>query len=294
MINQFTSSSTDVITGKSENCEVLIGVPTRAFLTTDDFEFATITAAKTESEWVDGITEESILPIPDILEYTDNSEDDTYWVSPVNSVAKFIREGKTDNRIMCLFEPGLYRRLRGLNGKKMRLFYADGAGNVMGTSPDNTVIKGVSLGTLRVEKWIHSTGDNPTFIPIRFVMDSGIERNDQVAMFNVTWNINSLNGIQPLSLTVVGTPSSTSVVVDIEGTDDGVALEGLTLPAQFSFIKASDGSSQTISTVTESTTVPGRYTLAGTGLVTGSLNIKDVITLAGAYYKGTAVTVTIS
>ena len=166
MINQFGCSTSDVITGKSENCEIQIGVPTRAFLTTDDFEFTTIADAKLESKWVEGIVAGTILPIPDILEYSDNSEEDVYWVSPVNSVAKFIREGKTDNRIMCLFDPCLYRRLRGLNGKKMRLIYVDGSGNVMATSPDNIVIKGVRLGTLRVEKWAHSTGDNPTFMPI--------------------------------------------------------------------------------------------------------------------------------
>ena len=57
---------------------------------------------------------------------------------------------------------------------------------------------------------------------------------------------------------------------------------------------------ETITTVTESTTIPGQYTLAATAFTTlGYLNIYDqtltntVLTLGTYYYQGTAILITI-
>lgn len=291
--NVFECDSNGVITGISPNCEVIIGAPEKIFLTKEGFSFASEADAKNETKWNDAIEAEDILPLPLIEEFTDNSEDDTYYVSPITNIATFIREGKTDFTFMFKFDPCLYKRLRGLNGKRMRLMYADSGNNVIASSPDGVKFQGVVSATLRVQKWISSTGDNLSFIPVRFVVESSTERNDQIAAFNVSWNIKGLNGIQPASLTVVSA-SATSIVVDVAQSCDGVAIEGITTPAEFSLIKASDSSAQTITTVTESGTIPGRYTLAGTGLVTGSVNIAGVLSLAGSFYKGTAATVTIA
>lgn len=293
-INRFTCSSNDLTTGVSPNCDPQIGATEKLIFTNESFEITDVATGQLEATWLAGIEAGTVHPLPLIEEFSNESEEDTYYTSPVTSLQAFIREGKQGFKYMIKFVPGLHARLRtGLNGKRMRLFMVDASNNVIGTSPDGTKVKGWVSGTLRVEKWQQSDGSNLSFTVIKFIAESSIETNDQVAVFPVSFNIKGLNGVQPASLELVGTPIATSVVVDVVGAEDGVAIEGITLPADFTFTKASDGSAQTIATVTESGTVPGRYTLAGTGLVTGLLNLNGIVTVGTDYFKGTAVTVTI-
>lgn len=292
--NQFSCSEADLTTGVAPKCDVNIGATEKLIFTTEDFEVDTIVDAKLEATWLAGVAAQTVFPLPLVEESSNESEDDTYYTSPITSLKTFIREGKPGFKYMIKFEPNLHARLRaGMNGKRMRLVQVDSTNNVIGTTPDGVVFKGWVSGTLRVEKWMQSDGSNLSFTVITFVAESALESNDQIAVFQVNWNIKGMNGIQPAALEVVSA-SATEVVVDVMGAMDGAAIEGLTLPAEFVFTKTSDGTAQTISSVTESLTIPGRYTLAGTGLVSGPLNLDGVITLAGEYFKGTAVTVTIS
>ena len=79
-----------------------------------------------------------------------------------------------------------------------------------------------------------------------------------------------LSSLFPLTtavLSIVGTPTSTEIVVDVLSKLDNVPVSGLDV-ADFILNDA-----QTISGAVESTTQAGRYTLSGTGLVTGTLEL---------------------
>ena len=290
--NRFTCSETNLTTGTSPRCDVQIGAAEKLFLATEAHEFETITEAMTESEWTADIIAKTLFPLPLVEEFSNESEEDTYYTSPVTSLRTFIREGKHGFKFMTKFIPDLHARLRsGVNGKTMRLIQVDAVNNVIGTK-DGVKFKGWKSGTLRVEKWQPSDGSNLAFTVITFMSESAFETNENIATFKVDWNIKGLNGVQRAALEVVGTPSATEIVVDVLNNEDGSAIEGLTLPAEFELLKA-DGTTQTITTVTESSTIPGRYTLAGTALVTGTLSLKDVVTVGSEYYEGIAATVTI-
>jgi len=291
--NVFTKPNLEVLTGVSVNSDVQIGAPEKMFFTPESFSFANKAAAILQATWTAGIVSQDILPIPFVEEYTDNSEKTTYYVSPITKIATKVREGKFDITFKIKFDPALYIRLRALNGTQMRMLWVDGSNHVVGTSPDGTAVKGVLSGTIEVEMWETSTGDNLSFIPIRFVAESSTERNDQVAIFDVAWNIKGLNGVQPVTIATSG-PSASALTVDITITDDAVPLEGLTLTTQFSALKASDGAALTITEVTPSTTIPGRYALAITSNVTGTINLAGVVALGTQFYKGTATAYTVS
>jgi hypothetical protein len=198
----------------------------------------------------------------------------------------------SNNSLMIKFNPSLHARLRaGVNGRSMRMYWVDSTKNVVGTSPDGVVFKGWKSGTLRVEKWQPSDGSNLSFTKIKFVAQSTVETEDQIAIFPVDWDIKELNGIIPASLTVVGTPNATALVVDVAASDSGTPIEGL-LVGDFTFIEAA-GTPETITVCEESATIPGRYTLTAAAFVTGTINLDGVVTLAGENYKGTAKAVTI-
>lgn len=292
--NQLTDCATaDVITGVSENCQWDVGAPAKLILEDVDHSFATITAAKDESGWGTAIQAKELLPLPLVEEFDDNSEEDTYWTSPINSLDKFIREGKTKFKFRIAYDPCLYKRLRGLNGSKQRLIMSDINNNVIGTSPDDTKFQGVELEVIQVEKWVHSTGDAPSWIPLHVVIKSNIERNDKVAIYQVDWDIMGLNGVQPATLTEVGTSSATEIVVNIATSCDGVAISGITENTDFIFLESDGTTEEPITGVAESATISGQYTLSGAAFTTGgTLNLKDAIDVGTQYYQGTAITIT--
>ena len=292
--NQLTCTSADVITGVSNDCQWDVGAPAKLILEDIDHSFATITAAKDESGWGTAIQAKTILPLPLIEEFDDNSEEDTYYTSPITAIDRFVREGKTKFKFRIAYDPCLYKRLRGLNGSKQRLIIADINNNVIGTSPDDTVFQGVELATIQVEKWVHSSGDAPSFIPIHMVIKSNVERNDKVAMFNVDWDIMGLNGVQPATLTVVST-SATDIVVDVATSCDGVAISGITELTDFIFLESDGTTEEAVTGVAEDSSISGRYTVSGAAFTTGgTLNLNGVIDVGTEYYQSTAIDITIT
>ena len=293
--NQFSCATNDVITGISAGCDVQIGAIEKVIFAKESQEFATQTAAETEAEWGTAIAAKALLPLPLIEEFEDNSEDDVYYTSPITSLETFIREGKANFTFKYKFDPCLHKRLRGFNGQRLRMYMIDGSNNVLGTSPDDTVFKGFVSGTLRVQKWTPSTGDNLSFTVVKFVIESGVEYNDQIAVISVDWNIKDLNGVQPATLTVIGTPSAESIVVDVAESCSGVAIEGITEVTDFEVLEADGTTEEPVTVVAESATVPGRYTLTGVAFESGgTVNLDGVITLTGDYYQGTAADLTFS
>jgi hypothetical protein len=291
MYNQFTCDETGAITGWSANCSVDLAAVVKGFITDADFEFTTELLAKSATQWGTDIAAKSIYPLPIFDEMDDNSEAPVEYTSPITSNKRVIRPGKGSYVYRIPYDPCLHTRLRKFNGKDIRFIEVDNNNNVIGTTSDGVVFKGLEAYIYVGEK-VASTGDVPAFTPITLTYLSTLERDDQPAVFNVDWNIKGLNGVQPATVATSGTPSALEVIVDISQSCDGTAIAGLVV-ADFIFLQDSDGLEETISTATESPTIPGRYTLDGAAFETGTINLRDVVTVGTAYYQGTAAVVTI-
>ena len=289
-INQFNNCGDGAaITGIA--CNPDIGAPVKPFLTKTDFSYATVTAANTLATVVTGITDENVFPLPMVEEFANNSEADTKYTSPINSVQRTVRRGKTVHEYKFIFNPSLHRRLQSFDGTTMRFYYGDTNDNLIFTSPDDTVVKGFEV-YVNVDKWMDSDGSTPAFTPVTLTFTNNDEREAEVAVIEASYNVKALNGVQPATVTVVGTPTATATTVLITSTDTGVGISGL-LPADFIFLQDSDGAEETISSAPESSTIPGQYALAGAAFETGTVNVRNVVTIGTAYYKGTAAPVTI-
>lgn len=292
--NQFFCSTNDLVSGSDPNCDVQIGAPEKLIFTPLDFSFATIALAQDIANWNTAIAAEEVFPLPLVEEYTNDSEDDTYYTSNVTSLQAFVREGKQAMTYMIKFNPSLHARLRsGMNGKAMRLITVDATNKVVGTSPDGVIFQGWKSGTLRVEKWRPSDGSNLSFTVIKFVAESTEETDDNVSVFQGDAGLKALNGIIPASLSVVGTPTATEIVVGIATADGGTPIEGITEETDFLVYKADGVTTEAVTGVAESATIPAQYTLTGAAFETlGTVNLNGVVSLANENYSGTAVVVT--
>jgi hypothetical protein len=105
-------------------------------------------------------------------------------------------------------------------------------------------------------------------------------------MFDASSFISELYRIVDVELTIVGTPSSTSIVVDVTQVCDGTAVSGLVV-ADFNLYDNDDGASHAISTSTPHATIAGRYTLAGTAFEDSVLNLDAPDVLSIQAYEST-------
>lgn len=273
-----------------------IGAPAKPFLTTVDFEIDTIANAKLMATHTAGIAAQTVFPLPMIDELSDNSEDDERYTAPITKLQRKISKGKTIHQYMFPFDPSLHSRLQAFDGSTMRYYYADMNNNLTGTTPDGTIFKGFEV-TVDLGKWtVSDGGGTPSHTPIIITYINNDERESDVAIVKIDFNIKGLNGVIPANLTVSGTPTATEIIVDVAVGNS--ALTGLTLPAEFLFLEADGETQETVTGVTESTSIPGRYTLTGAAFTTlGTLNLgtpsDPIVTLGTAYYKGTAIIITI-
>ena len=254
------------------------GVPVGLIFTTKTFSFGSFTDFADEAEWKTAIKEKNIFPISGILEFDDNTEETTYYTSPLG-IKKFIRDGKYD--LTFRFDAGLQqnKEMQKFSGAKIRAFILDSNGYVWGYSDDNTTVQGFSIANLKFENQKVTTADAPGWTPCSITFANPREWNDYGVLLQPDFVVADLSSLSVVNISVVGTPSSTSLNIYVgakTGVYDGTGAEVL-IPiagiasADFTVVKASDGTSQS---VTFTSVGDGNYTGVGTGLVTGTVNLK--------------------
>lgn len=270
-------------------CTPDIGAPLKPFLTKEDFEYSTQTDADTLATVNAAIVAQNVFPLPEIDEFGDNSEEDTKYTSPINSVQRTTKKGKTVHQYSFVLNPSLNNRIQALDGTTMRYYYIDTNGHQIGTSPDEVKFKGFKV-YVNVDKWKDSTGDNPAFAMITLTFINNIERDGELAVFEATYDPLDINGVLPAVVTSAGAAGATSIPITVTDKDTGLVITGLET-ANFIFLQDSDGAEETITSSPESPS--GTYTLAGVAFETGKVGLRDVVTVAGKFYESNQLAVTI-
>lgn len=293
MANEFTCDQTG-LTGISRGCQPDNTAIVKKFITKYDFQFDTLADMQDETKWDTAIQNEEVFPIDFILETDDNSTEVGVYESDITGNKYYTSEGKTSKTDRILYNPCVHSQLRKFNNQKVRIIEVDKHGNIVGTSPDDTIRKGYECSDFYVGKRIDAANkDSVSFTPIHIDYASVKEREDQSKQTKVDWNILNKNGIQAVTLTVVGTPSSTEIVVDVTYGCSGIGISGFTQGSEFLFLESDGVTPEAVTNVAEDASINGRYTLTGAAFTTGgSINLNGVVALLGEFYKGTAATVT--
>lgn len=275
-----------------------IGAPAKAFLTVLDLEYATVDEANDIEKQNENVAALKAFPLPLIDEYSDNSEEDSRYTSPITKLQRKTSLGKTIHQYMLPFDPVLHANLQAFDGSNMRYYYADVNNNMTGTQPSGTTKwKGFEV-RVDLGKWTTpADGDSVAHTPITITYVSNLEREKDIAIFPTDMNIKGVDGVFAANLEVVGTPTATEIVVNVKC--GNTPITGLTLPTEFFFLEADGITEEVISGVAESATIPGQYTLTATAFTTlGTLTLgtasNPVVTIGTAYYMSDAITITIA
>ena len=177
--------------------------------------------------------------------------------------------------------------------KNGRVFLKDQNGYLIGTLLANGDFAGFKIQLLNPEGFAFNDGSVSTKSPVVVALANSIELNKNGYMFDASSFIGELESIVDVELEIVGTPSATTIVVDVATVCDGTPVSGLVV-GDFNLTDDDDGASHAISSAVESTTTPGRYTLTGVAFEDSTLNLDAPDTLSIQSYESIgAVAVTI-
>lgn len=174
-----------------------------------------------------------------------------------------------------------------------RVWLIDSRNNLIGTyvGDEGGVAQyaGFTMDVLHTENLMFNDGSVSTKTPIVIALKEPNEVNDSVygAHMIAASFLNLLAPLTDVVLAIVGSPTSSEVVVSVKVKCDGTPVTGLVL-ADFVY------PTETITTVTE--TGEGVYTLAGTGFSTGTITLDDPDQLSvypTSAYEANTVAVTI-
>ena len=263
----------------------------------DGVSLSTGAAAMTKSAWDALIQNMDIIPLPAAISTEPTNEGAVYEQTPLGSM--WVRDGRQEMKININTNMDLHAKIRTLNsGLYNNVYYVYTSGVIAGTKIAGDVkFYPYALELLHVEYHTDNDGSVGGKTPVFISFSDPTEFQDRPMYVKPTaFNPLRLEPLKNASIEIVSA-SATTIVFNayIDHIKYGLKnpIEGL-VAADMLLLKA-DGSSQTISGLVEDSLVDGRYTISGTGLVTGTLNFKESSAMTTKGYASTgAVTVTIA
>lgn len=246
-----------------------LGFLTGLILAPSGSEFATDTAALTESNWLSAINSADgirhiVLPLQFDIE--NEKEDDQYETSSTGNVA-FVRAGKLTQRYITKVTPFVMSQLNTLNGTDWEVFKITSGGYITGTSDDGTKFQPFTLENFRVEGETPAAGDAVAKVPIVFTHSDPSEWNARPSFIKpltdgvgTVWNPRDLKDPKAITVKEITNEAITGFTVALEGYDK-VAHEGA-VTGDFG-IWDSTGTLVSVSSATETAT-PGTYDVVAT------------------------------
>ena len=274
------------------DCKVLLQY-LKGFAVTDKDYTLTAADAADGVKWQSEIAEGNITLFPTwAFSYENISSDAITEESPMSMIE--VHPGNYRLKFSFVTDIKQHNAIYSWNNSGGRAFLIDTVNEIWGTSQDDGAnLRGYLLDRIHVEKLQLNDGTvvSKTIVNLYFSDNTELDlrgENIPAASF--------VNGLIPLSsatLAISGTPSATEVIFTAVTTNNNadINISGLTLP-DISLKDAAGVAQSGVSGLTESGVTPGLYTIAGTGLVTGTLEL-TIPTLVGPYKTDSAVTVTV-
>lgn len=203
-------------------------------------------------------------------EFVDNSTDPTYHDFS-DETREVTRQGKYRFTVSTLVNSCVKKELMKFRNYPGNVFFVYSNNVILGTTDDlGTTVRGFSMSMINVQKQKLPPSDGSVVPMVDIVIDLDDEKELSENSYQATmsWNVKKFDGLTPVTIIQYGTASATSVVVDVYSEcNDGceLAVPGL-VTADFDISGAG-----TISSVAESATESGRYTITTVGATSSTV-----------------------
>jgi hypothetical protein len=276
-------------TGVSRLCSDM-GPIAGYILTPLDFSM-TEADAKTQAAFdtlISAVREERIYPFPAVLGMTDNSEDTVFEEMALGNI--FVRDGKYN--IQFMHESSRYKNavLRSHSLQTHGVVFYDIQGRLQANEDGEGNLVAQPLQQFVVEKPTLNNGSDSAYKSRVTMIWQGEEwESNPAVVTGLEFNPADLEGLTDLDLEVVGTPTATEIVVQVNAAYSGVPVN---LEVDDFELLTTAGVVQTLDSVTAE---DGLHTFVGATLESGSLNLVKPADLVTTGYDSTgAVDITIA
>lgn len=221
-----------------------------------------------EASWEDAIQAQQIFPLMNMVSFEDNSTEPTYKEYDSGS-RRLMEQG--NYRFTASFDVNecIKKQLINFRGFQEGIYLI--YGNVIrGRSIDAGLnIVPIRIQELNVEKGSLPTMSDTEIVKVVVDLKSDKDLNEYDYSREMGWDVEELDGLTGVTLTVEAGATASSITVNVSADCGGNTkpISGLGLTAGNWTIGTG-----TISSVTESTTARGQYTIAGAGMA-GDVNL---------------------
>lgn len=265
--------------------------------TTSDWS-ASLANLALEATWTAGIQAGNVFPLTGMDSYEDQSSDDTIYEAP-SQKRKLTKRGKTRYMFQYDIPFQVHRTLMTYyNNADLRVFLVrDGR---LCFYNDGGTARGFSLSMLNIGRMkdVPADGSTPGYTPIYLDLNDYRQWDVYGEIIEPSWNVNDLEPLIDVTLEVVGSPTSSSVVIRAYAAD-GYDSDGAVKKVGIKGIVEADWGTLGIGTAASYTdNADGTYTFASSAAFsTGAVNLVAPASMVstGLLIKSSgAVTVTIT
>jgi len=263
-------------------CTDQIGIPKRLIFVPTFQEDGTLnyidttTFGFTQSDW-DGLqyntdTSARYYPLPLDIESVEMKREESVYNTYPSGLKKFVRDGvRSFMGIYPSIAAPIIGKLKSKGCSKHSVFIIDNNGALVGVEKSKGKLYPMQLSDNSLSAifdFATDTKNNEVIVKFEFAQNVADEQLSMIPAETVGIDLfTTFNGKIDTNIVQVGTGTTTVIVVDIY-TDYGTAknkipVEGL-VAADLALYNVTDSASTTISSLAESTTVPGRYTITVT------------------------------
>jgi len=223
-----------------------------------------------QASWEDDVQNQQVFPLHNMKSFEDLSTEPTYKDYDDGS-RKLMEQG--DYRFAAHFDLNECVKKQLLNFRGFQegiyLIYGD---VIRGRTIDSGVnIVPIRLEDINIEKAMLPTMSEREVVKVVVDLKSDKDLNEYDYSRKMAWDVSDVDGLTEVDLSVVAGATASAIVVDVTADCGGQSKQISGLGTEITDWTIGSG---TITGVTESTSVRGRYTIAGTTMA-GDVNLAD-------------------
>lgn len=241
--------------------------------TTDDFSIDDMEDMALSATFTDGVKAGTVIPMPNLITYTDESVEPTYYESE-RQKRTITRQGDYRHTYTWNLPFDVHKKLQSLRNAAIRVFIFDEDNNLYGTNT-GTAIKGFSTSMVNPLKmnFMAAGADTPSLSGLVIDYNNEQEWNTYGVTIKPSWLVSDLVPMTDVYMEVVGTATASLVKIRVYtnagyATDGSVAKVGLGGIVQADFALDLTGAASGFTDHAD-----GTYTFAGSTFATGTITL---------------------